>query len=185
MTAGAPTAGSEPGPFIPLAEAVEGITDLGHWLVHQLGSHARTVAERLGSGAYTPDVAAADGARWLALGAATWLRVVNEAVDAAVIIARPPQPNVPVVNLRLRSPVAGPCTLHLSGPLKSRFDPPDVIPTTCVRIEPRRLAAGETEFSVTVDATRRPGVSYWGRVTATPDDPDVEAQSVDFRVGVR
>jgi hypothetical protein len=33
--------------------------------------------------------------------------------------------------------------------------------------------------------TRRPGVSYFGRVTATPDAPDVGAQSVHFRVGVR
>jgi len=176
--------GSEPGPLIPLAEAVEGITDLGFWLAGQLGGHARTVAERLGGGTYTPDLAAADAARSVALGAAAWLRIVNEVVDAAVIVARAPKPNTPTVKVRLPAPFEGPCTLRLNGPLKSRFDPPDVIPPTRVSL-PRRLGPKQVEFTVTVDATRRPGVSYFGRVTATPDAPDVGAQSVDFRVGVR
>ena len=184
MTTPPGPAGPEPGPLIPLAEAVEGFVDLGSWLVRQLGGHARTVAERVGGGTYTPDLAAGDAARSLALVAAAWLRVVNEVVDAAVILARPPQRNVPQVKARLPTAFAGPCTLRLNGPLKSRFDPPDVIPRTRVSL-PRRLRPGEIEFTVSVDATRRPGVSYWGRVTATPDDPEVEPQSVDFRVGVR
>ena len=92
MTEPSATGGSEPGPLIPLAEAVEGITDLGFWLVGQLGGHARTVAERLGGGTYTPDLAAADAARLVALGAAAGLRIVNEVVDAAVIWRAPPSP---------------------------------------------------------------------------------------------
>lgn len=177
--------GPEPGPFIPLAEAAEGITDLGFWLVQQLGGHGRTVAERLAGGTYTPDLAASDAARSVALGAAAWLRVVNEVVDAAVIVARPPKPDTPPVMVRLPASFGGACTLRLSGPLKSRFDPPDVIPRTRVTLRPARLGPNEVEFAVMVDATRLPGVSYWGRVTATPDDPDVAAQLVDFRVGVR
>jgi hypothetical protein len=175
----------EPGPFIPLAEAVEGITDLGFWLAQQVGGHARTVAERLAGGTYTPDLAAADAARSVALGAAAWLRVANEVVDAAVIVARPPKPDTPPVKVRLPVSFDGPCTLRLSGSLKSRFDPPDVIPRTHVILRPTRLGPNEVGFAVMVDATRLPGVSYWGRVTATPDDPDVAPQVVDFRVGVR
>ena len=87
--------------------------------------------------------------------------------------------------MRLPAPFDVPCTLRLNGPLKSRFDPPDVIPRTRVTIVPPRLGPKQVEFTVTVDATRRPGVSYFGRVTATPDAPGVGAQSVDFRVGVR
>jgi hypothetical protein len=184
MTTPAATGEAEPSPFIPLAEAVEGIADLGFWLVRQLGDHARTVAERIGGGTYTPDVAAADAARSVALGAAAWLRIVNEVVDAAVIVARPPKPNIAAVEAHLATPFTGPCTLRLNGPLKSRFDPPDVIPEKKVTLEPPRLGPNETEFTIAVDATRRPGVSYWGRVTATPDDPDADPQSVDFRVGV-
>jgi hypothetical protein len=75
--------------------------------------------------------------------------------------------------------------LRLDGPLQSRFDPPDVIPETSVTLDPARLGPKQVEFKVVVDATRRPGVSYFGRVIATPDDPDVGTQSVDFRVGVR
>jgi hypothetical protein len=185
MSAPSATGGSEPGPLIPLAEAVEGITDLGLWLAGQLGGHARTVAERIGGGTYTPDLAAADAARSVALAAAAWLRILNEVVDAAVIVARPPKPNTPAVEVRLPAPFEVPCTLRLEGSLKSRFDPPDVIPRTRVTIDPPRLRAKQVEFTVTVDATRRPGVSYFGRVIATPDDPDVGSQSVDFRVGVR
>jgi hypothetical protein len=185
MIVPAATGDSEPGPLIPLAEAVEGITDLGFWLAGQLGGHARTVAERLGGGTYTPDLMAADAARSVALGAAAWFRIVNEVVDAAVIVARAPKPNTPVVELRLPAPFEVPCTLRLDGPLQSRFDPPDVIPRTRVSLEPSRLEPKQVEFKVVVDATRRPGVSYFGRVTATPDAPDVGAQSVDFRVGVR
>jgi hypothetical protein len=185
MTAPSATGGSEPGPLIPLAEAVEGITDLGFWLAGQLGGHARTVAERLGGGSYTPDLAAADAARSVALGAAAWLRIVNEVIDAAVIVARPPKPNTPAVTVRLPGPFEVPCTLRLNGPLRSLFDPPDIIPRTCVTIDPRRLEPNQVEFTVTVDATRRPGVSYFGRVTATPNAPDAGSQSVDFRVGVR
>jgi hypothetical protein len=185
VTAPAATGGSEPGPLIPLAEAVEGITDLGFWLAGQLGGHARTVAERLGGGTYTPDLMAADAARSVALGAAAWLRIVNEVVDAAVIVARAPKPNRPAVELSLPAPFEVPCTLRLDGPLQSRFDPPDVIPETSVTLDPARLGPKQVEFKVVVDATRRPGVSYFGRVIATPDDPDVGTQSVDFRVGVR
>jgi hypothetical protein len=185
MTAPAATGGSEPGPLIPLAEAVEGITDLGFWLAGQLGGHARTVAERLGGGMYTPDLMAADAARSVALGAAAWLRIVNEVVDAAVIVARAPKPNRPAVELSLPAPFEVPCMLRLDGPLQSRFDPPDVIPETSVTPDPERLGPKQVEFKVVVDATRRPGVSYFGRVVATPDDPDVSTQSVDFRVGVR
>ena len=185
MTAPAATGDSEPGPLIPLAEAVEGITDLGFWLTGQLGGHARTVAERLGGGTYTPDLMAADAARSVALGAAAWLRIVNEVVDAAVIVARAPKPNTPVVELSLPAPFEAPCTLRLEGPLKSRFDPPDIIPQTSVTLDPARLGPKQVEFKVVVDATRRRGVSYFGRVTATPDDPDLGTQSVDFRVGVR
>jgi len=150
-------------------EAVEGITDLGFWLAGQLGGHARTVAERLGGGTYTPDLAAADAARSVALGAAAWLRIVNEVVDAAVIVARAPKPNTPTVKVRLPAPFEGPCTLRLNGPLKSRFDPPDVIPPTRVSL-PRRLGPKQVEFTVTVDAMRAlwlgapAGDSIWGAV---------------------
>jgi hypothetical protein len=52
-------------------------------------------------------------------------------------------------------------------------------------MSPNPLPAGKTDFVVTVNATRRPGLIYRGRVVATPDHGQAEPQVVAVRVVVR
>jgi hypothetical protein len=173
-----------PGPLSPLGEAVEGFTGLARWLASRIGGHARTVAGLIDSGTYTPDLAARDVARSGALAASAWMRVVNEVVDAAVVVARPPGPNTYDIPVELPEGFEGPCWLRLDRPPASQFDPADEIPRTRVSL-PKELPAGEREFTIHVDATRRPGVTYWGRVFVESQTDSTDIRMINFRVGVR
>jgi hypothetical protein len=175
-----------PGPLVPLAEAVEGFVGLAERLVREIGGHARAVAERLGSGAYTPDLAARDAARSVALAVAASIRVANELfLDAPIILARPPEPkNRVTVHFKLEQSYDVPCTLSVARQLESPFRPPDVIGERRVTFKPQPLPAGETEFDVLVDATRMPGVPYQGRVAVTPDGGRAKATEITIVIQV-
>jgi hypothetical protein len=181
--------GDGPGPMSPLAEAVEGFIGLARWVTREVGEHTRAVAGHIDGDfvgeAYPPDLAARDIARAVALVPATWLRVANEVVDSAVVLAMAPGPNTYDIPLRLPKPFDGPCwlRLHPERGLVSHFHPPDVIPRTKVAL-PREVRAGEVAFTIHVDATRRPGVTYWGRVIAVSQADPSDVQHVDFCVGV-
>jgi hypothetical protein len=175
----------DPGPLRPLAEVVEGYVSLAGWLTREIGGHARTIAGRLEAGDYSPDLVARDATRSAALVVAASIRIVNEAADAMVLLARPPQPNIVEVDATLPRPFRVPCTLALEAPLESKFDPPDRIDDRRVTLSPNPLPAQKADFVVTVDATRRPAVIYRGRVVATPSRGRAEPQAVDVRVVVR
>jgi hypothetical protein len=168
-----------------LAEAVEGFVDLGAWLVREIGGHARAVAERLDRGAYTPDLAARDAARSVALAVAASVRVANEFLDAATVLARPPKPNEVTVRVKLETSYEVPCELSLAKQLRSPFSSADVFPDGRVTFEPQPLPAGETEFDVLVDATRMPGAPYLGKVAVTPDGGRGQPTVVDIVIRVK
>ena len=178
-------AADDPGPTSPLVEVVEGYVDLAGWLTREIGAHARTVATRLEAGDYTPDLVARDAARSAALVAATSFRIVNEAFDAVVLVARPPKPRIVELEARLPEPFGVPCTLELDGPLQTGFESPHLIREDRVTFHPAKLRANQVRFTVRVDASRRPGLIYEGRVRATPEDPAVEPRFVDLVVVVR
>jgi hypothetical protein len=177
MTRPDPAGPDGPGPLVPLAEAVEGFVGLAERLVREIGGHARAVAERLGSGAYTPDLAARDAARSVALAVAASIRVANELfLDAPIILARPPEPKNPVtVHVKLDKSYDVPCTL-IARQLRSPFRSHDVIGARRVTFKPQPLPARETEFDVLVDATRMPGVPYQGRVAVRPHGGSAKAR---------
>lgn len=172
------------GPLDPLAEVVEGYVGLADWLTREVGGQARAVAARFAAGEYTPDSAAGDAARSVALVAASWFRIMSEALDALVLLARPPEPKIVTLDARLPEPFGVPCALELEGPLQASFASPVLIDERRVTLDPPRLDAKRVEFSVRVDATRRPGLIYRGRVRATPEDPKVEPQFVNLLVVV-
>jgi hypothetical protein len=178
---------ADPGPLRPLAEVVEGYTDLAGWLTSEIGGHARAMAARLDAGEYTPDLAVRDAARSMALAATASIRMVNEAVDAMVLLARPPKPtNIVEVTAELPRPFKVPCQLEIEdGVLRSKFDPPDVIEQERVTLSPNPLPAGKVTFVVKVDASRRRAAGYLGRVVATPTRGKGKPQFVDVRVPVR
>jgi hypothetical protein len=141
---------------------------LGERLVREIGGHARAVAERLDRGAYTPDLAAHDAARSVALAVAASIRVANELfLDAPIILAQPPKRDNVTVPVTLSQPYEVPCTLSVAKQLASPFG--DVICARRVTFEPQPLPARETHFDVLVDATRMPWVPYQGSVAVTPD----------------
>jgi hypothetical protein len=174
-----------PGPLSPLAEAVEGFTGLARWLTSRIGGHARTVAGLIDSGTYTPDLAARDMARSGALAVSAWMRIVNEVVDAAVVVARPPGPNTYDIPVELPEDFEGPCWLRLDRLPASQFDPADEIPRTRVSLLPKELLGSERNFTIHVDATRLPGVTYWGRVLVESKTNSTNNLLINFRVGVR
>jgi len=179
------SAPDDAGPASPFAEAIEGFVNLGGWVLHELGTHARSVGQRIDDG-YTPDALARDVARSGALVAAAGVRTLNEVVDAAVILACARSANIATATFPMPERLVGvPCKLRAVGPLRSRFDPPDLIPRARVSVRAPDITAGETAFTVRVDATRRPGLNYWGRVLVTPAQLDDDAELVDIRVGVR
>lgn len=159
--------------------------NLAGWLTREIGGHVRTIATHLEAGDYSPDLAVRDVARSAALLAAASTRIVNEAGDAMVLLARPPQANIVDVPGTLPKRFRVPCTLALDAPLATRTDPPHVIDDRRVTMSPNPLPAGEVDFVVTVDATRRPGLIYRGRVVATPDRGRAQPQVVAVRVVVR
>lgn len=173
-----------PRPLSPLAEAVEGFTGLAGWLTRELGGHAQAVARQIDGGSYTRDLAARDMTKWWALVASACVRGLNEVVDAAVVVAMPPAPNTYDVSVRLPRPFHEPCWLHLDGQVASHFDEPDVIPRTRVSL-PNQLPAHQSELTIHIDATRLPGVNYWGRVVAVSQVNATDVQRVAFRVQVR
>ncbi|MGH6690659.1 MAG: hypothetical protein ACREF4_08275, partial [Gammaproteobacteria bacterium] len=180
--ASSPGATEDPGPLRPLAEVVEGYVNLAAWLTREIGGHARAIATRLEDGDYSPDLAVRDAARSAALVGAASIRIVNEAADALVLLARPPQPNVVEVPATLPRRFRVPCTLALERPLTTKTDPPHLIDDRRVTLSPNPLPAGAADFVVTVDATRRPGLIYRGRVVATPARGRADPQAVDVRV---
>ena len=186
MTQPGPAGADAPGPLVPLAEAVEGFVGLAERLVREIGGHARAVAERLDRGAYTPDLAARDAARSVALAVAASIRVANELLlDAPIILARPPEPKIIVtVHVKLDEPYDVPCILRVAKELASPFRPPDVICERRVTFKPQPLPAGETEFNVLVDATRMPGVPYQGKIAVTPDGGRAKATEITIVIQV-
>src|ERR687897_782113 len=143
-----------PGSLSPFALAAGGFVELAAWWIREIGGHARDVAARVDVAGYSLDLAIHDIAKSVALVAAGLFRVVNEFTDAAVVMARPPEANIAEASARLQPPFDVPCTLRLEGPLRSRFDPPHLIPPERVRLYPRELPAGRTEFTVRIDASR-------------------------------
>ena len=172
------------GPLNPLAEVVEGYAGLADWLTREIGGQARAVAARLAAGEYTPDSAAGDAAKSVALGAASWFRIMSEALDAVVLLARPPKPKIVTLEARLLEPFSVPCALELEGPLRASFASPVLIEERRITLDPPRLDAKRVDFRVRVDATRRPGLIYRGSVKAKPDDPKIEPQIVNLLVVV-
>lgn len=150
----------------PLAEAVDGWVALARSCADEAGAHARAVATSLDTGAYTPDTAARDASRTVALLAQGWAKVVTQSARAVQVIARPPRPaDVVSRPFSFATAVADECTLALERPLRSPFG--DEIQPGQVRIVPRVLASGEREFRLAIDSAEVEGSYYTGNVVAT------------------
>jgi hypothetical protein len=148
----------------PLAEVVQGYSELASFLVKRWTEHASNVAERLDKGAYDADSAAADLAKCVSLTAETGFLLASEALDAAAILSGGQRQPHLVDSVAFSSPLPG-AALALEGQLANSLDT-DRLPTAVVTIRPAQLAAAAAEFTLRADASGHDAGTYWGKVRA-------------------
>jgi hypothetical protein len=167
----------------PIAEAVELFVERAPEWIRAAGNHATQVAGRAEDGTYASDRDAlvADATRTAALVARGWARFASTILDAATIIAIPPNPR-PVVRSLGGFVVPGPSdlprTLAFAEPLTSGFG--HVVPDDAVDFDPAELRADVNAFELVVriaDPVVRLGIGYSGVVVAT--DRDGREQTVE------
>ena len=149
----------------PLAEVVQGYSELASFLLKRWTEHASKVAERLDGGSYDADSAAADLAKCASLTVESGFLFASEALDAAAILSGGQRQPHLVHSVGFTSPLPG-AALSLEGPLDNTLGT-DHLPAAVVTISPLQLAAGATDFSLHADATGHDGGTFWGTVRAT------------------
>jgi hypothetical protein len=162
----------------PLSEALEGLEGTARDWTDAAVAHAETVALRLDDGAYAlePDYLVADVAKSFALVTRGWAQLATAVIEAAVKVARPPNPNRWVPSdevtvapskrrrqLSLAEPLSSPHPAAASG---SRRDQPHV------EFDPAVLEADETTFRLWLYAVGLPGTAYFGTVDVTDEHGD-------------
>jgi hypothetical protein len=147
----------------PLTNVTRGYSELGTWLLQRWSAHASQVATKLDAGKYDADSAAADLAKTASLAAESWLVIAAEALDAAATLAAGPSGPYIVESEPFHTKLPG-SSLRVAGPLANGFAS-DAL--AIVEPEPSQLYAGETEFHLRADATRRRAGTYRGKVVAS------------------
>lgn len=146
----------------PLAEVVQGYSELASFLLKRWTEHASKVAERLEDGSYDADSAAADLAKSMSLTVESGFLLASEALDAAAILSGGQRQPHLVESVAFPSPLPG-AALALEGPLVNTLNT-DQLPAEVVTI---RQAAGAADFTLCADTTGHHGGTYWGTVRAT------------------
>ena len=149
----------------PLAEVIQGYSELASFLLKRWTEHASKVAERLDDGSYDADSGAADLATSASLTVESWFLLASEALDAAAILSGGQRQPHLVDSVAFWSPLPG-AALTLEGPLVNTLDT-DQLPAAVVTIRPAQLAAAAADFTLRADATGHHGGTYWGTVRAT------------------
>jgi hypothetical protein len=149
----------------PLAEVVQGYSELASFLLKRWTEHASKVAERLDDGSYDADSAAADLATSVSLTVESGFLLASEALDAAAILSGGQRQPHLVDSVAFSSPLPG-AALTLEGPLVNSLGT-DQLPAEAVMIKPSQLAAAAADFMLRADATGHRGGTYWGTVRAT------------------
>lgn len=170
---------STPSPF---AEAAEGFAELAEWWVGQATEAAADLADKLASGSFTVDDAAAAFGRGLTLSWLGWAGLLSESLDAAAVIAKPPG-TVHIARSQTfhTAPADVTRTLLLAGPLVNGFG--DTLPTTAVELVPSTLTAGETGFEIRATVRSHPAGTYKGVVDVHHPDGEIEQVHVFLVVG--
>ncbi|HEX2414746.1 MAG TPA: hypothetical protein VHJ37_05990 [Thermoleophilaceae bacterium] len=149
----------------PLAEIAEGYTTLASFLLDRWSTHASSVASRLDAGPYDAESAVVDFATTASLATESGFLLASEALDALAICAgRQKKPHV-VESRRFSTTLPG-ATLAPAGPLINGHGS-DMLPASAVHVNPPKLAPGEAEFTLRVDATGRRAGAYVGTVDAS------------------
>lgn len=149
----------------PLAEVVQGYSELASFLLQRWTEHASKVAARLDDGSYDADSAAADLAKSMSLTVESGFLLASEALDAAAILSGDQRQPHLVDSVGFTSPLPG-AALSLEGALVNTLDT-DHLPAAVVTIRPLQLAAAAADFSLRADATGHRAGTYWGTVRAT------------------
>ncbi|MDQ6855026.1 MAG: hypothetical protein M3046_15290 [Actinomycetota bacterium] len=169
----------------PLSHAFRRFVKLADTCMTDAGEEARLATHRLGSGAYSPETAAADATRMVALAVQGWGKLATTFLEAVGDVVRPiarPYPLAPLTSALLSFDRSLPveCSLSLAGPMLSPFG--HAIDARRVVIRPAGLGPGGREFRLDINVARLKGSAYTGQVVATNTATGAEVARVDVDV---
>jgi hypothetical protein len=147
----------------PVADIAKSYADLGSHLLQRWSDHGSKVGKRLDEGTYDTDSAVADLTKFAMLATETGVLLWNEALEAVTSLASPSGPYI-VESEPFDSPLAG-AELRPAGPFVNAHGS-GTFPASTIRIDPSKLKGGETQFILSVDATRKCAGTYRGHVEA-------------------
>ncbi len=161
---------------------LKGLGDLATWWTDEMAEHWKDMNQRMSAGPYGVDDAASDVARCIALNTLGLLGAMNEAMEAAGVLAHPPGPTI--------TQAAGQATvsssarrLHVYGDFEALVGG-GTIPKADISAVPTILPAGSVAFTVSANTTGHYASSYSGFVQVG-DDPaaaDTEVVAVTLIV---
>ena len=145
-----------------MSDAVHGYRVLADELTKKWGELASGIADGIDADEYDGEAMLDAWAKAMRLSAETNFLIWSEAVDAATILSgRQYDPDL-VESHEFESPLPG-ATLELDGPLVGDSKGEELY----AYVRPRKLAEGQTTFTVYADATGFPGDAYVGTVLAS------------------
>jgi hypothetical protein len=147
----------------PMADIAKSYADLGSYLVQRWSDHGSKVGKKLDEGTYDTDSVVADLTKFAMLTTETWTLLMNEALEAVTSLASPSGPYI-VKSEPFDSPLKG-AELRPAGPFVNAHGS-GTFPASTIRIDPPKLNPGETQFTLSVDATRKCAGTYRGHVEA-------------------
>jgi hypothetical protein len=160
---------------------VDRFADLAQKCVTEAGDELRRVAGRIDQGSYTPDMAADDVTRAVALSLRGWVRLATTAVDAVkgVGASSAAPSTLESAPFAFHQALPDDCQLALVGPMRSPYG--GEVGVGRVEIRPPRLSGGG-EFRLNVDIAGLEGSVYTGVVAATSPATGGPIASVDVDV---
>jgi hypothetical protein len=148
----------------PLNDVVKDYAELASTLLERWTEHASKVASKLDDGTYDADGAVADLVTTASLATESGFMLAAQVLDAAALLSGSQHKRHVVATTPFASSLAG-ATLALAGPLVSGHGAQ--LPVHVITLEPSQLEPGETEFSLSADATSCRGGTYVGAVEAS------------------
>ncbi len=154
-----------------VSQAVQSYTTLTSSLLERWGELASGAASRAEAGRYTPASAAGDAAAGALLGAEAGWRWAMCWWDVFAELSGLEAEERIVKSHPFHAPAGA--TLEIAGSL---LQGPGMegLPADAVTVQPEQLAAGETEFTIRVDAGGCHGATYVGEVNATTGQGEPE-----------
>ncbi len=135
-------------------------------LLERWSEHTAKFAGKLDEGPLDAPTMSSELVSCATLATRTGVELLEEAMDAATRLGATRAGGETVISKPFHAPAGA--LLKLAGPLQKGAGLGE-LPVDTVALDPEQLAAGETEFTLRVDARNRRGATYVGTVEAVTD----------------